>query len=302
MKVMKTYSLLALLALMMTACGGGTDTAENGLTHVADSKNATDDKANKFQTEKVNNIFYSVPSPIEMASLLKGSGSKYNANLLNDISNRDKYTSSYIKAINLGVYGADLSYTSAFNRNQESILYMSSAKQLADELGVSAAFDQDVLNRIEENIDNRDSLLSIISETFYILDAYLKENDRSSVSAQVISGGWIEGLYIAAKVYEDDEEKSEKLVGRIVDQKYALDDLIALVTSYNGKNDLNEILKDLKTLQTLFAKAKEVDVEPSKNTSGKVVLGTSKKLTMTEKDMLVLVKKLKEIREKYVSA
>ncbi|MFT6678846.1 MAG: hypothetical protein ACJAZG_001519, partial [Granulosicoccus sp.] len=232
MKALKNYSILALATMILISCDGGKTDA--GLTHVTlvDKK---EDKKIDYQTEKVNDIFFSIPSPIEMAGLIKGSGSKYNADLLNDIRNRDKYTSSYSKAINLGIYGADLSYTSVFNRNQESILYMSSAKQLADELGVSAAFNSDVMNRIEENVDNRDSLLGIISETFYILDAYLKENNRSSVSAQVISGGWIEGLYIAACVYEDDEAKSPELITRIVDQKYALDDLIALVESYNAK-------------------------------------------------------------------
>jgi len=198
MRKIKNLALLSLSILLLASCGGD-GSADSGLTTV-NNNSQVDTKVNEFQTEKVNDIFFAVPSPIEMAGLLKGSGSKYNSKLLNDINNRDLYTSSYAKAINLGIYGADLSYTSVFNRNQESILYMSIAKQLADELDVSAAFDTEVMNRIEENVDNRDSLLGIISETFYLLDSYLKENNRSSVSAQVISGGWIEGLYIAACV------------------------------------------------------------------------------------------------------
>jgi len=285
---------------MLISCGDG-GSSDSGLTFVSD-QDKTDQKVNEFQTEKVNEIFFAVPSPMEMAGLLKGSGSRYNSSLLNDIGNRDIYTSSFSKAVNLGIYGADLSYTSVFNRNQESILYMSCAKQLADELGVDAAFDTEVMNRIEENVDNRDSLLSIISETFYILDSYLKDNDRSSVSAQVISGGWIEGLYIAACVYEADEAKSPALVDRIVDQKYALDDLMALVESYNTKGDLNRILDDLTTLKGLFAKSKLVKVDPPKNESGKVILGADEKLTMSSSDMMTLVKKLKEIRERYTSA
>lgn len=297
MRILKITSVILGLGLLLQSCGN--EGSEQALTLIQEA-NAQEDK-NSFQIEKVNQIFFSVPSPMEMATMLKGSGSKYNHELLNDITNRDKYTSSFSKAVNLGVYGADLSYASVFNRNQESILYMSSAKQLADELGVSAAFDANVMNRIEENVDNRDSLLSIISETYYILDSYLKENNRSAVSAQVISGGWIEGLYIAACVYENDEAKSPELVTRIVDQKYALEDLISLIDSYNTTGTLDEIEKDLKTLKTAFDKSKVIESDATADTSEKVVLGTKQKLTMEQEDMVALVSTLKEIRNKYVN-
>jgi len=98
------------------------------------------------------------------------------------------------------------------------------------------------------------------------------------------------------------EVKSPALVDRIVDQKYALDDLISLVESYNTKNDLDNILGDLNTLKGLFAKSKVVKVDSPKNTDGKVVLGGDEKLTMAAGDMMTLVKKLKEIRGRYTSA
>lgn len=296
----KKFQLLFAIAsiVILNSCGSGDKiNADNGFTHV--EVNPEEAKKSEFQSEKVNKIFFSIPSPMEMAELLQGSGSKYNSKYLNDINNRDKYASSYAKAINLGIYGADLSYTSVYSRNQESILYMSSAKSLADELGVSAAFDGDVMDRVEENLENRDSLLSIISETYFVLDSYLKENNRSSVSAQVISGGWLEGLYIAACVYEQDENKSEDLINRIIDQKYALDDMILLVDSYNNKGDLDEIKNDFLYLKTVFDKSETVKVD--KINTDKNVLGSNEKLTMSKDNMEELVLKVKEIRGKYVS-
>ena len=100
-----------------------------------------------------------------------------------------------------------------FNQNQESILYLSCTKKLADKLGLSKAFNDEVIERMEMNVDNRDSLLTIISDTYYNLDSYLKENDRDHISAMIIAAGWIEGLYLGTQIANSSESPSPKVDG-----------------------------------------------------------------------------------------
>jgi len=61
--------------------------------------------------EVINSILEQIPSPLEISVLLKESGSKYAPEILNSSNNLPKYNSNYKKALNLGVYGTDLGYT-----------------------------------------------------------------------------------------------------------------------------------------------------------------------------------------------
>ena len=55
-------------------------------------------------------ISYTLPSPLQVASIFKKSGLKYKAGVTNSLKDPSKYTTNLSKAINLGVYSADLSY------------------------------------------------------------------------------------------------------------------------------------------------------------------------------------------------
>jgi hypothetical protein len=155
--------------------------------------------------------------------------------------------------------------------------------------------------RVEENLENRDSLLHIITETYYELDAYLKENDRSNISAQVITGGWLEGLYLASKMVEKNG-KGNELSSRLIDQKYALKDLIALNEAYNKDGSLDDIIVDLKALEKIYTDSDSgsSNVESSVGADGKVTLGGGPAATMSDEAMDALIALAKEIRTKYV--
>jgi hypothetical protein len=281
--------------LVFSSCGeAATDDAMTNASAVSETDT-------EEQVGRVKKIFYSIPSPVEMVSLIQDLGSRYDYSVLNKVENRTKYNTAKSKALNLGIYGADLSYTSVFNQNQESILYMSCAKQLADDLGVSGAFSDATMARVEENLENRDSLLHIITETYYELDAYLKENDRSNISAQVITGGWLEGLYLASKMVEKNG-KGNELSSRLIDQKYALKDLIALNEAYNKDGSLDDIILDLKALEKIYTDSDSGSstVESSVGADGKVTLGGGPAATMSDEAMDALIALAKEIRTKYV--
>lgn len=256
-----------------------------------------------LSAQKVQEIFYSVPSPMEMASILKRTGATYDMSLLNDIKSVNSYSSARSQALNLGIYGADLSYVSVFNQNQEAIIYMSCTKKLADNLGVSKAFDDQMIERMETNVDNRDSLLTIISETYYMLDAYLKENDRDHISAMVIAAGWVEGLYLATSIAASDKDPDDALLQRIAEQKLSLENLRELVKSYNKKNQLDDIARDLEKIYGAYA---SVTVEKEKSSVIKSADGTTKiggktKVDMSQKALEEITNVVSEIRSNYIS-
>lgn len=295
-------SVLLLLALaILSGCQCSNGDSEKAITDVQTDTLETGDTADKLQ--KVQEIFYTIPSPMEMASLLKRTGTKYNSKILNDVNNVVKYSSSKRQALNLGIYGSDLSYASIFNQNQEAIIYLSCAKQLADKLGVTSAFSNETMDRIEGNIENRDSLLDIISESFHTLDAYLKENDRRNISALVITGGWIEGLYLATSIAASQDEVPEDLKKRIADQKYSLEDLLELVTSYQSNGGLNDIIEDLESLKKIYDQV-DIEVEEGEITrdeaTGVTVIGGSANYDLSDEQLAAIGERVREIRNSYI--
>lgn len=301
-KAIKGIALFAIPAALFVACGSP-DKPDSEITETEVSKEDVVNDAND-NINKVQDIFYSVPSPMEMASLLKKTGADYDMSLLNDVKKVNDYKTARSQALNLGVYGANLSYASIFNQNQESIIYLSCTKKLAEKLGVTKAFDDKTIERMEANIENRDSLLNIVSETYYMLDAYLKENDRDHISAMVIAAGWVEGLYMATSIAKESEDPDEKLLQRIAEQKLSLNNLIELVEAYNNQGQLDEILADLEKINSAYS---DVSIEKTKATvsegeSGVAVIGGgSKNAGISAETLQKITEVVSEIRSDYVS-
>jgi hypothetical protein len=204
--------------------------------------------------------------------------------------------------LNLGVYGADLSYASVFNHTQESMFYTSCSRKLADRLGVISAFNDSTMELMQAKMNDRDALLDIISETYWNVDGYLKEEGRDNISALMIAGGWVEGLYIATQVAVTND--SPELRQRIAEQKYSLDDLVALISSYEIKDvRLDGVKADLMELQALYA---EVSLgAPGSSTSEEngvtVIGGGGANASLTDAQLTAIREKTSAVRNSYIN-
>lgn len=279
---------------VLTACeSGGSNTNQPPTQPNVDSLDAA--KAAELQK-----IFFSIPAPMEMASLIKGNGYKYDATLLNSTENVSKYTGEVKQAINLGVYGADLSYASIFDQKQESMNYLAAAQKLARQMGVDGALQDEMIERLNTNQDNRDSLIKIVSEAYTDLNGYLKENNRVEISALVIAGGWVEALYLSTKY---GASKDGALKTRIAEQKYSLDNLIQYFDKFGEKESLKEMRADLGAMQALF---NEVTVSSGKtsstqNADGSFVIGNSSSTAMSDETLKKIETLAAQLRSKYIA-
>lgn len=292
----------AFLSPFFYSCGSTEGTGE---TDESDTTGVESGGMAKKTNTKAQNIFYSIPSPIELAQLIRKAGAIYNKDLLNSIDNVSKYNSNSSKALNLGVYGADLSYTSVFDNNtQESILYLSCTRKLAESLGVGNAFDEKTVERIEANTGKKDSLFSIISDSYLSTDEMLKESQRENASGLVIAGGFVEGLYLGTQLAKT-AKKSEEIVNRIAEQKGTLDNVISLLASSEQDASVASVMEDMKALQTIFSEVKVNAASASTvktNESTKVTtIGGKIVYSITPETMDKLTVKVAEIRNKIIS-
>jgi len=292
--------LLAPVIIGAVSCSDGGSTNEaNGDNQekATKAKNGNHKMSDKKITDK-----FILPSPVEIASLVQKSGINYTEGVANPTEKVDFYTTNYTKALNLGVYGADLGLILVFDQTQDAINYFTTVKGLAEELNVLSAFPQSLLSRVEANLGNRDSLLTIATGSFAEVDKYLKENDRSSVSALMLAGGWIESVYIASKFGEDGNGEIRTRVG---EQKLSLETLVEMISLYKNDGDGYAILyADLEDLKKSFAKVSITYTEGEAELNVKERKWESKRTShvdISDEVYNEIAEKVKVIRERIIN-
>ena len=182
------------------------------------------------------------------------------------------------------------------------MLYLRCTNTLANSLGINGAFDESTTTRIEANLENKDSLLKIISDSYWNSDSYLKENGQPGVSALIVAGGWIEGLYIATQIAN--ATKNQAIITRIGEQKLSLENLIALLDSYKTDNiGISDILKQMEGLKKAFD---SITVPAGENTAttdtakGVTTVGNNTSITVTPEQLKEISDKATQIRNKII--
>jgi hypothetical protein len=249
-------------------------------------------------------IFYSLPSPLETAMLIKNAGASYNEEFLNPVVNTSNYTTNKSMALNLGIYTTDLSFASLFDQTQTSIEYMNAAKRMADGLGILDAIDNNTIQQLEENVNNRDRIMDIISETFMNSSSFLTENERPALATIVLVGGWVEGLYIASNLVGNADIEGNKLVERIADQKLSFDIVLRLLEDNKDNVDVAEILTDLGDLKQTYDKIRitttSISAVPDEE-SNVTVLKSESKIDITQEVFKELLEKVNVLRSNFIS-
>ncbi|PLW94934.1 MAG: hypothetical protein C0592_01325 [Marinilabiliales bacterium] len=243
---MKKAAYLLAIALftsmfIFTSCGGGKD-----------DNNNQDSTANDTVAETPEIFQYPIPTSFDMTDMLNEAGAAYIFNI-NDPENVDKYNTEASKALNLGVYGADLCYSSTYNMKQETMLYLEASKKLSDQLEINTPYSETFAERLETNIENTDSTYALISASIEDTYNYLKQNEKDDLSLLVMAGSIIEGMYIATSVAILTPD-NEEITAIILEQKASLEEVVAMMEECTHEEVAN-IKGDLVTMSDLLTQA-----------------------------------------------
>ncbi len=297
----RKYIVYAGFFLAIFALGCASESSKKDKVKV-DVEDISSTDITKTGVQTARQIFYSLPSPLETAMLLKRSGAQYNPEILNPVENISRYTTSKSMALNLGIYSTDLSYASLFDQTPASIKYMTASKKLAEGLGILNAIDNSIIQRLEENVNNREAIMDIISETFLNTNSILEENDRVAIGSIILVGGWIEGLYIATSLVNDVGKTDNELIERIIDQKFSLGTVISLLEQHKHMADVKSVLDDIIQLGIIYDKIQisVSRVEVINDTSTSSTLRSKNVVSVSPTVFKELRDKVIEIRTKYI--
>jgi hypothetical protein len=294
-------SIVVLIVVnLLNGCksGGTSPTSESVTVPVPQDKKAV--YADIRQAEK---IFNALPSPLESATLIKSAGARFDEKQMNPVTNVSSYMSTKSMALNLGIYTCDLSFASLYEQTQLIIDYMNAAKKMADGLGILKAIEQSTIDRLEENINNSEVILEIVSETFMNSNSYLEENGQPAVAAMVLVGGWFEGLFISTQLVDMNDFNGNKLVSRIIDQKLSIDILLNLLQESKGNPAVDDLIVQVNKLKTVFDKisitSSPVKTEFDKE-SNSTMIKSKVRTDMTPEVFKELAATVAEIRSTFV--
>jgi hypothetical protein len=282
------------LSLLLISCGGANE---------ADKKEESkeiDSLAENTKTEtssSADDVSYSLPSPTQIALILKKSGLKYYPGITNDIEeNKNKATNEISKSLMLGVYSADLSYCVMNKQNGESKKYFKVCKGLAADLGLGQAFEQNqIAQRLEKNLDKEDSLLNLLSEVQMNSDNILEESDRVYIYVVSFAGAWVESMYIGMQV--NMKERNINIDHKLVEQMSIGDNIVKALTANKNKGaGINDIITDIRSLSDIYNNFKAVKEIKAKDPD----VIDSDKLDIGIMELLSFSKKIEDIRAKII--
>jgi len=293
-------ALLFIFLLILAGCRSGVKRGQNE----ADSLTVSgSDVAVYEEIKQAEKIFYTLPSPLESAMLIKSAGALFDEDLLNPIDNTKNYNTNKSMALNLGIYTCDLSFASLYDQTQLIINYMDAAKKMADGLGILDAISDEDIENLEANIHDRDVIMDIVSQTYMNSNSYLEENGQPAIAAIVLTGGWIEGLYISTQLVDMKNFDGNRLVGRIIDQKLSIDILMRMLNESKGHPAVDELIAQMEKVQAIFDKIQltTTPVRPEYDPSANVtVLKSEVTADLSPEVFTELAKAVAEIRNNLI--
>ncbi len=246
MNKIKIFLMMVLASFIFVGCGGS-----------GDEKNTDSDSTNALQekneiSDEVKKVIYPMPTSFEITKMLNEAGASYIVNLSNPVENVDKYLAEKKQALNLGVYGADLSYASTYNNQEQMMLYLAKSKELAESLQISAVFNEKLVNSINENKDDKDSLVRIITESFHSTYEYLVQNGKENLSLLILVGSWTEGLYISCELALTAKENASQIYKVIASQGEHCKKLINLLEKQKSDANVAEVLELVQRIGKVY--------------------------------------------------
>ncbi|MCU0430453.1 MAG: hypothetical protein MUF42_10830 [Cytophagaceae bacterium] len=299
---MKKVILFSVLLAAMS-CGSGNQSNDAVIGGDSSTVDTASSNSVVLPQDAVEGIVKTIPSPIETSVIIKKAGGEYNKAILNPTENSKNYSSSFKKALNLGVYGADLGYINIYEKNKESLYYLQSVKELADGLNIGQFFDFETIKRMAGSSKNADSLLNITTDNFNQINDYLFQKNRSDQSVLILLGGWIEGLNIMCETAI--KSKNPKLYEKIGEQKIVIDQLVLVISSFESDANIRELSMGMKEMQKIFEK---VEITYTyKESKMEIVDGiptivdkSESKVNISESQVLEIAKITKDLRDKIV--
>jgi hypothetical protein len=240
--------ILPFLVLSFIGCNSGSG---NKKAPTQKLKNIEAQQVKTIEKEISKNV-YPLPTSVQVIKMLTDLEVGYIIGISNPPESSKKYYTSAKRSINLGVYGADLSYATLYNISQEVIDYMDVIRNIANDLNMSKIYNAPLYDSIKKNFDNKDRLVKILTDAFNDTYAYMSENDQQNLAMLVVGGAWVEGMYLTTHV----SEAAYQVAGIskvLIEQKKSFDLYLDLTKPYMDDSMIKDFVNNLEPIKKVYS-------------------------------------------------
>ncbi|MEI6021931.1 MAG: hypothetical protein WCR21_12450, partial [Bacteroidota bacterium] len=215
MKISKKLMILGIGSLLLVSCSGNKDhdnTNESADSTALETKDTISYTANDTTKFKFDFAIANIPSPANTLQDIGKWGVVYDNSILNDTKKLTHYTTEFERSINLGVYNIDMAYAIANDNGVDVLQYMKSVLNLSDALGLKGAMNAMVGKRAQENINNKDNIITYLKNSNEETSNIYENIDDFKVLSSLTLLTKIQPYQkLLIKILESESEKSEEL-------------------------------------------------------------------------------------------
>ncbi|MEN8230184.1 MAG: hypothetical protein ABFS38_18630 [Bacteroidota bacterium] len=257
----------------------------------------------QLSTETMNEIIQNIASPIEVASLIHSQNIPFSTSYLANPDRLSTNISNVEMAFNLGVLSANLWYLNINEKTGTALNHLSSIDRLADALQIRQFFDYATIKHLATTNSDLDSLMHTSINSFNNMEHSLREADRINLSAMMIAGAWMEGLFLATQVtMQESNEDLRSLIGK---QKLILNDLLLILNNFKNEEVIWNYINDFETIKSIYDDVKITHLvgEPQtieKDGMLKVIQTETSQVTMTDATLQKLIEITEQLRNMHL--
>lgn len=269
------YTFILGAAVLLTSCGGEEETGTQYDYERSDSLSVD-------YTRQALAIRGNVKNTSGFYLTLKGKGAEYNSSLANSASNASKYSNNMDRSVNMGIFGADLNYLTVFEQNEGARSTVDAISKLASSLGIENAFDKESFELIVSTGDSLDlrEKSNLVSKAFRNAEDQMYSEERALMGTLMISGGWIESVYLTSSLIIDSELDPN-----------GLSDFWVLVYNYESVSKMLNVFGDDPDAKKMADKYKGL---------GPVVKKITDKSKLNLEDVKAINEEIKKIRSSLI--
>lgn len=243
-------------------------------------------------------IIFNIPSPAEQFEIISTLDGVKDISLVNEPSKN--YESSASKALNFGVYTADIAYLTSYQETSKYLNYFSTLEKLSKELGVTEVFTKELGDLAKTWTGKPDSLFKLSDQTYSKSFQKLVDIEKGNELSLMLAGGWIESMYLIFGTSKG-FGVSTQIDQTIADQKLVVENLQSFMLDYQSNSDVKSYVEKLGTILDLY---KKMDCSSSKTkvdkSNGKISLSGGDICTLNKSTFDALKSEIIKLRSEII--
>lgn len=238
---MKIFNLcLAISCVAMLVACGGEQQQDTGPKY--DFEKA--DSLPSGYLEELGFVRTNIEVTAKLFEQLQTTGAAFNEGIM--LSAGKSFSGNKGQAMGLGAVGSDLVYATSFGQNQSAMNRMQSLVDLSNKMGISKAFDQELLEKLASE-DTTINKSVILTKAYLNAKDQLFSDERAQLATFMVVGGWIEGLHLACQSAQGQIGNMDIKIG-VWEICNMYENVTHMMTVFENNAEMKQLLEDVKAL------------------------------------------------------